>query len=219
MENPKRFNLDLDAFGAVAGRDYRDDGEYMDADKVQARIAELEKTSAIGVLQEQLRHADEMLTAQGEQIDKLLAEVIELQKQVAEQNGIISADVQMYNAERELREKAQAAMKNLQRQREIDEAYTMEVDNSMSELQEEHDSEVSALKARIKELEDAQQWKPIEVDRPSQHETVFCGCQPGCTDQINIWNTNLIQVINPELKRSADIVLPEDIHMCRKVQP
>jgi len=84
-------------------------------------------------------------------------------------------------------------------------------------------NDLTKAQARIAELEAqlqaAQQWRPIEADGLSQHETVFCGCKPGCTDKINIWKTNLVQVINPELNRTADIVLPDDIRLCRKVQP
>lgn len=80
----------------------------------------------------------------------------------------------------------------------------------------QRDARIAELEAQ---LQAAQQWRPIEADGLSQHETVFCGCKPGCTDKINIWKTNLVQVINPELNRTADIVLPDDIRLCRKVQP
>mgnify|MGYP000889940194 FL=1 len=42
-------------------------------------FAELEKASTVGVLQEQLRHADMLLTMQGEQIDRYLARIKELE--------------------------------------------------------------------------------------------------------------------------------------------
>lgn len=123
---------------------------------MQARIADLEKENehlnrwikARGdlLLSAEKRIAE--LEAQGEKREAELIRqvdiVIDLQQYIAEQEKIILAGAQMYNAEREVRGKAEARIaeleaqvKSLQRQREIDSKLIDELRADIEDLTDE----------------------------------------------------------------------------------
>ncbi len=92
------------------------------------------------------------LEAQGEKREAELIRqvdiVIDLQQYIAEQEKIILAGAQMYNAEREVRGKAEAhiaeleaQIKNLQRQREIDNKLIDELRADIADLTEDDEDE------------------------------------------------------------------------------
>ena len=92
----------------------------------------------------------------------------------------------------------EAQVRNLRRQREIDEAYTEEVNNSMSELLEDHEEEVSRLNARIAELE----AQLSEVRAEYQKVTVWLAQSNQLQDEYKARITEL----EAEVKRLRELV-------------
>lgn len=58
-----------------------------------------------------------------------------------------------------------------------------------------------------------------EVWQPLTEKSVMCACGHDCKDHINLWSDTNLQVINYSPDRCADMILPDDVRLCRMVTP
>lgn len=60
--------------------------------------------------------------------------------------------------------------------------------------------------------------KTVDVWQPMKPQAIACACRSDCKDHIILWDDRHLQVVNYS-DRYADMILPPDVRLCRKVTP
>lgn len=70
---------------------------------------------------------------------------------------------------------------------------------------------IAELEAEVERLRSMVAWKPLT------EESLMCACGGDCKDHINLWQDNHLQAVNYSPDRCADIILPDDVRLMRRV--